>query len=345
MRTQTTKSKGKKSAKSKGNSSNGKTQKTEKVPETFAGTTLQIPTTFIYVNHDLNARLIDPKTGEYRNVDEMAESIRISGLLSPVGVRELSPEERGELDTNCQYQLVYGYTRFAAIGKLGVQTIAATLGEWTSFESRLNSGAENIARNQLTPFEQGALFHELLSNETPGEKISGAKLSQRFGRSKQYVSELAKCVAVGTPEILRLWKEGDGKTSLAVVKASVGVNPASTNLREDHEKQWEKYLVLTGQVTDGEDGVDPDDKPEKEPKMADPDKIVKPTTKMLMKAIAACKLSDRDPQFVAGAKAALRYAAALAKTVPGIHNPKKSPTGYEWDTDSLSWVEEEEDDE
>ncbi len=121
--------------------------------------------------------LIDPE-----RVRELAESIRESGLLSPVIVR---PQ-------NGRFEIVAGDRRFLAHKLLDRKQIKAIVRETDDQETVVIRGIENLQRVNLTPSEEGQVY--LLLKEEGG--LNTKEIAKKTGKSHNTVvryMNFAKC--------------------------------------------------------------------------------------------------------------------------------------------------------
>lgn len=114
---------------------------------------------------------------------ELAESIRLHGVLEPVIVRAISLtlyEGSGR-----QYELVAGERRWRAAMLVGHQTIPAlVLPEMTSDQTVLELAIiENLQRENLHPLDEAVAFGHMQT----ALGYSYAQIAERLGKSKGYV--------------------------------------------------------------------------------------------------------------------------------------------------------------
>jgi len=159
--------------------------------------------------------LIDEPEGVIRldiNPDtilELSESIRAMGLLQPILLRP-----RGE-----RYEIVYGHRRFLATQKLGSARILATIKEIDDQTTALMRATENMAREDITPIEEAAIYQDLIDNG--GLRID--QIAHRLGRSGGIIKRrltllrmptiLQKAIhkrQIGYAVAEELWPLGDG---------------------------------------------------------------------------------------------------------------------------------------
>lgn len=78
-------------------------------------------------------------------ITELAESIQLSGVISPIVVRLLD---------SSKYEVVAGHHRLAASKKLGFDTVPAVIREMTDAEAARALTSDNAVRKELTDYER-----------------------------------------------------------------------------------------------------------------------------------------------------------------------------------------------
>ena len=142
-------------------------------------------------------------------MQDLMESIRINGILSPVLVRPIG---------NDTYEMVSGHRRMHAAMMLGMDTVPAIIREMTDDEAVVKMVDANIQREELLPSEkafaykmkmdamrrQGArtdLTMETTSNQN-GWKLESADLvSEETGESKTQIRRYIRLTSL-IPELL-----------------------------------------------------------------------------------------------------------------------------------------------
>src|SRR5487761_800295 len=119
---------------------------------------------------------------EMRNIEELAQSIREKGLLSPIIVRVT--------DERSTYELVAGSRRLEAVRTLGmgsIQGFVTELDDRSVFEVLI---AENVQRETLTPLEEARAFYAYVGPKERNCLSYGriSDLAKRIGKSQEYVS-------------------------------------------------------------------------------------------------------------------------------------------------------------
>ena len=117
------------------------------------------------------------------SLDELAESIRLHGVLEPVIVREipLTPFEGHAR----QYELIAGERRWRAATRAGSATIPAlVLPEGTTDQATLELAiTENLQREDLHPMDEAIAFGRMQRELS----YSYTQIAERLGKSKGYV--------------------------------------------------------------------------------------------------------------------------------------------------------------
>jgi len=158
--------------------------------------------------------LIDEPDGIIRlkidteKIEELAESIKAIGQLQPILVRP-----KGK-----RYEIVYGHRRFLATQRLGKARILSTVRELNNETTALMRATENIAREDISPIEEAAIYEDL--KETAG--LSTDKIAKRMGKSESLIKRrldllrmppcLQKAVhnkEIGYSAAEELWSLGD----------------------------------------------------------------------------------------------------------------------------------------
>jgi ParB family chromosome partitioning protein len=124
-------------------------------------------------------------------IAELAETIRVDGLLQAITVRK-HPMHAGA------YLISYGERRWRAVRLLGQATIAAVIDE--NFDP-YRQAIENLQREELTPL-QVAQF--VAKREAAGD--ARTTIAKRLGKPKSFISELAQLMSA-PPPILKAFEE------------------------------------------------------------------------------------------------------------------------------------------
>src|SRR5258705_4700017 len=124
--------------------------------------------------------LIEPNAEQPRtslgNIEELAASIREKGVLEPILVRSVGPN---------QYQIISGERRFRAASLAGLDEIPAIELDVDDKEQLEIALIENIQRKDLTPFEEAEGFYALQQKFG----YTHEKISHVIGKSRTTITE------------------------------------------------------------------------------------------------------------------------------------------------------------
>ncbi len=146
-------------------------------PQTVAVTT-------IHVGDNVRDRLDETE------VDRLAGSIALQGLIQPVSI---TPATGTALEQGYTWELVAGFTRYAAVCKLGHAEISVTVravdddGERQAAAIAAARAAENITRCQLNPYEEAIAVQAMLDSG-----LSSDGVAQALGWAKSRVTARVK---------------------------------------------------------------------------------------------------------------------------------------------------------
>ena len=88
-------------------------------------------------------------------LEELAQSIKSTGLLQPIVVRALSAD---------QYEIVAGERRWRACKLAGLQTVSCLLNDYTDEQVAAASAIENVNRVNLNPIEEAVAYKRLVDD-------------------------------------------------------------------------------------------------------------------------------------------------------------------------------------
>ena len=112
-------------------------------------------------------------------LNELAESIRAHGILQPIILRQIKPD---------QYEIIAGERRWRAAQIATLNTIPALIQEITN-EAALAIGLiENIQRRDLNVLEQAEALARLLEEF----KLTHAEIAQSLGKSRTMITNLLR---------------------------------------------------------------------------------------------------------------------------------------------------------
>src|SRR5713226_5238119 len=130
---------------------------------------LEVPLDQIEASQSQPRKFFNPET-----LDELAASIRASGVIQPVIVRR-----RGT-----GYQLIAGERRWRAARQAGLEHIPAIVREATDAQSLELALVENLLREDLNPIEEAEAYQKLLAQFGWIQE----ELAQRIGRDRSSIA-------------------------------------------------------------------------------------------------------------------------------------------------------------
>ena len=169
------------------------------------------------------ASLTNPRTTfNQARLDELAWSIRESGVHQPVLVRPLPPSRmhdtfnnRGDGQPLPTHEIVSGERRFRASKEAGMPTIPAMIRQLTDAQVLEIQIIENLQRDDLTELEEAEGYQRLC--EATG--IAKEEVGKRIGKSRTYVYGRMKLLdlSTGPREALRAGTI-DGSKALLIAR-------------------------------------------------------------------------------------------------------------------------------
>ena len=134
---------------------------------------------------EIPLELLDPNPYQTRThmdevaLEELAASIRASGVLQPIVVRYID---------SGRYQLIAGQRRWAASQRAGRATIPALVRQVSNEQAMEMTIIENLQREDLNPMEQARAF-ERLANEFG---LTQEQMAERTGKDRASISNFLR---------------------------------------------------------------------------------------------------------------------------------------------------------
>jgi len=156
-----------------------------------------IPLTAIVAEKKMNYRT----TMDDDTIEDLAGAIKREGQLTPVRVQK-RPDGK--------FDLVYGFRRYAAFKRLAAEkpevytTIRAEVSdeETPVVVRKIANLAENLAREDLTTYDQAVAFLDLKN----AEDMTGTRIANSIGKSVSYVNNLVRIIEGLDDSVLTRWK-------------------------------------------------------------------------------------------------------------------------------------------
>ncbi len=163
----------------------------------------EIPVSSITRNPRQPRQIFDEET-----LAELADSIKIVGLLQPVVVRQAGGD---------QYELVMGERRWRACQLAGLTSVPAIVKETSDTDLLRDALIENLHRQQLNPLEEAAAYQQLLDDF----EATHEELAKRVGRSRPHITNTIRLLNL-PPSVQR--RVAAGVLSAGHARALLGLN-------------------------------------------------------------------------------------------------------------------------
>lgn len=197
---------------------------------------INLPLVSVYANPNQPRKLFDQA-----KIDELAQSIRVNGLIQPITVRP---------DGNGKFMIVCGERRYRAHQRAGLTTIKAFVSNVDDDQLAINAIVENLQRNDITPMEEARAYAEQIARgytpDTLAAKLGMKKNAfrikwrlsllnlkpeyQQFVESEQInptqALEMAQLSSEGQDKLFRLIKTGQLDNPARLKAAARGIKEA-----------------------------------------------------------------------------------------------------------------------
>ncbi|RYZ10620.1 MAG: ParB/RepB/Spo0J family partition protein, partial [Comamonadaceae bacterium] len=124
---------------------------------------------------------------------ELAESIKAQGIMQPILVRRLDPEQADA--KNAEYEIIAGERRFRAAKLAGLDSVPVLVRDVPDESAAAMSLIENIQREDLNPLEEAQGLHRLVSEFG----LTHEAAAQAVGRSRSAASNLLRLLNLAEP--------------------------------------------------------------------------------------------------------------------------------------------------
>ena len=162
------------------------------------------------------------KTFDKESLDELAESIKVHGLIQPIIVNKM---DNG-------YMVIAGERRLRASKQAGLVEIDAIVKNYTEKQIAEISIIENLQREDLNPVEVAKGIKKLM--EEYG--LTQEKVSERLGKSRSAIANSLRILSL-YPEVLDLVEKG--KVSFGHAKFLL------RSMITQHKSYWQRKLPKT----------------------------------------------------------------------------------------------------
>jgi ParB family chromosome partitioning protein len=175
-----------------------------------------------YVNVPL-AELVESstnprKTFDEERLEELAESIRSKGILSPLLTRRV----------NSHFEIVSGARRYRAAKLAGLREAPVRIVVLTDAESLETQIVENLLRSDVHPFEEAQGFRALLKSE--GAAYTIEKIATKTGKGAAYIAKRLRLLDL-IPPVAEAFSAGHIAIEHALLIAKLGAGAHGQLLR------------------------------------------------------------------------------------------------------------------
>ena len=170
----------------------------------------EIPIGAITPNPRQPRQVFDPEA-----LEELAESIRIVGLLQPVVVRPIMPGH---------FEIVMGERRWRACQQAGLTYVPAIVRRTRDDNMLRDALLENLHRQQLNPLEEAAAYQQLLDDFGTTHE----ELARRLGRSRPHISNTLRLLQL-PPDVQN--RVAAGVLTAGHARALLGLSDSSAQAR------------------------------------------------------------------------------------------------------------------
>lgn len=168
---------------------------------------------------EISLSLIDPNVNQPRKtfdeaaMNELANSIRIHGVISPIIL----------VPNGDRYMIIAGERRYRASKKAGLMTIPAIVRNYTQQQVKEISLIENLQREDLNPIETANAIKQLMDEY----KYTQEEVADRIGKSRPAIANTLRLLTLSQPVIDLV---ADGKLSPGHARCLVVVEDADAQL-------------------------------------------------------------------------------------------------------------------
>ncbi len=162
----------------------------------------------IYANPNQPRKLFDKES-----LNELAESIRIHGLIQPIIVNQM-PDG---------YMIIAGERRYRASKLCGLKEVDAVIKNYTNKQIAEISIIENLQREDLNPVEVAKGIKKLMDEYG----LTQEKVAERLGKPRSVIANSVRILGL-YPEVLEMVEKG--KVSFGHAKVLVSIEDYATQL-------------------------------------------------------------------------------------------------------------------
>ena len=159
-------------------------------------------------------------------LQELADSIRVQGVLSPLLVRPLTEQS---------FEIVAGARRFRAAQLAEAEAVPVRIVNLTDAEALEAQLIENLQRRDVHPLEEAQGFRALLSLDEP--RYSVEQIAAKVGKAPSYVAQRLRLTELVEPVVEAFYAEAIG-TGHALLLAKLQPAQQEQALKECFREEW-----------------------------------------------------------------------------------------------------------
>lgn len=270
-------------------------------------TIMRLPLSQIIADSANNSRSI------LAGITELANDIKINGLLQPLVVTAAEPDA---LDS--RYVLRAGFRRFAALQTLGTHEVDVTVSETGGDIINL---VENLSREDISVYDFATAIVKLNDDGMSASKIGKHlqdKKADGFGTSGNNLNNIMRLRRNLAPAILEQWQQGHPAATIKNLLMIVG---------KKDEKTHQEMVDLWNRLTNPLDPQTPKDADSDDAETDDDDAVIAPAPKkrtyvaalkMLAKLEELAKASELSRERYEAVDATMRWVFGHADSLFGI---------------------------
>jgi ParB family chromosome partitioning protein len=168
------------------------------------------------------------KVFDFTALDELAASIKASGVIQPIIVRKIGGS----------YQLIAGERRWRAARQAGLNRIPAIVRDATDAQSLELALVENLLREDLNPIEAAQAYQKLLADFDWTQE----ELAQRIGKDRTSIANCLRLLRL--PDEIQADLRG-GRLTMGHARALLALPTVSEQLRLREEILTHDWSVRT----------------------------------------------------------------------------------------------------
>ena len=154
------------------------------------------------------------RTFDEAALQELAASIKESGVFQPIILRQPDPELN-------RYEIIAGERRFRASKLAGKTTIPAIVRTMSDSQMMEVAVLENLQREDLTPLEEAQAYQSLMDRL----QLTQAQVAEKLGKSRPYIANYLRLL--GLPQPVKDMLE-DHRLSMGQARTLLGLKDERT---------------------------------------------------------------------------------------------------------------------